>query len=190
MRLGSYNYVDGAYLVGTKGNVFGNYFEYEKLYTGSKMPDNPKDGDVYLYNGVEYKYNYQYNSSEGTGWLYKPEQNGWGLKTIDWNRNSITYLSSICGKEVKNSIDDMVFVEYDGLVIWEQGWREIVCPMQFLKNIKIPDTATSVDLVSGSLDSNYEIYFEGSEERWNEIVSYSSSFITSENTTFHFNCEY
>ena len=87
----------GTYYVGVTSIYVGDYSGATATYTaGQAFPTTINDGDVYVYEDYEYKYNYlwaaygqrwtkTYNSWEG--FMSEPS-NGWGVRVLDSSKDS------------------------------------------------------------------------------------------------------
>ena len=87
----------GTYYVGVgSGNVSS---ASEVLNAGDNFPETPQNGDVYVYNKYEYRYNY-YSNMFGT-WISK-NQDGWGVIYKSTDTIAPDMLFEIAGKKVNN----------------------------------------------------------------------------------------
>ena len=75
----------------------GEYKNYTAKYSaGEKFPNEVKDGDVYVCDGYEYRYNLKYVS----GWTKNTTQDGWGVYYIKRSGAPSDILETINGKPI------------------------------------------------------------------------------------------
>jgi len=99
----------GYYYVGVTDNktveFYSDYTNYTAKYgPGDEFPETVSDGDIYRYDGYEYRYN-QYithpSNSDNTTWAANTNQGGWGVRVINLQLSTYsTILSSVNGKPV------------------------------------------------------------------------------------------
>ena len=108
-----------------EGNV-GDYSIAEAIYeAGDKFPDEPQNGDVYLYGDYEYRYQCGFEGS----WFNDYTAFEWGVTVKDSSKTSYSpMLSSINGKDVNNLAG----------AYW--------CCVNMEKSPKLPKTAKSISL--------------------------------------------
>ena len=105
----------GVYYIGVTGVMPGDYSGATEVLTGNgtdvQFPAKVKAGDVYVYNGYEYRYNMRFNTLDENyndpydidiKWLLA-NINGWGVRALDMSRSSYPeMLTSVNGKPIKS----------------------------------------------------------------------------------------
>lgn len=86
----------GIYFTGVTTTTVGDYTGYTSMYTQNQnFPDTVTNGDVFVYQDYEYRYNMYGN------WHNDPSIEGWGFVAIDKNKSSYTeILNDINGQPV------------------------------------------------------------------------------------------
>lgn len=98
----------GIYYVGVTSTTTGDYTGATATYVaGESFPGTATDGDVYIYEDYEYRYNYcqrHYYDNENklrAGWGSDSTQKGWGVDILDSTKTSYSnLLNSINGVDV------------------------------------------------------------------------------------------
>ena len=96
-----------TYYVGVTSNAVGDYTGATEIYTAGTVCPTIKAGDVFVYNGYEYKYQYivYYNFSATVESIWKTfnEEHGWGVRILNLSTTTPAALEeNINGQPITN----------------------------------------------------------------------------------------
>lgn len=97
----------GTYYVGVTSTTLGDYTGYTSKYeSGDSLPETVNDGDVFIYEDYEYRYNMYPTPSS---WTLNTSANGWGVCVTDKTKDAYTEIASSINNQ---SITDMRYTFY------------------------------------------------------------------------------
>jgi hypothetical protein len=190
--LGDYTYTNGTYIVKSKGNVPGNYFDCETVYTNGGFPSSPSVGDVYIYNNVEYRYGYYYDGCDGVGWI-RDNNARWTFVKLGTTTDMFV-LKTINGNQVELGRYTFWGGRPSDSIKYEEGWKNINIS-EIVSHTKYVYLPASTETLTASYNPEHgqsraitDIYFAGTEEQWNNITIGETKLF--DEITVHFNCNY
>lgn len=147
----------GTYYVGVTGTTHGDLSGATATYTAGQTFPVPKTGDVFVYDGYEYRYG-KYYSGDAEG--YKNSVDEWSVKTLenDTNRSKTSFddapvLRTISGKRIQSM--QYTYLRMDKLndstiyipdtVLYMIGTFEKCTSLVNANDIKIPEGVLSTD---------------------------------------------
>lgn len=148
--------VGGAYYVGVTSNALGDYSGATATYTsGDEFPSTVSDGDVYVYEDYEYRYNYRCERSIfDYKWISCGEQNGWDARVLD---DSKTTYREILTTINEADVTSLFYTFYECKSLTSAGVPSIPCTVENMystfsrcsalvdaSNIDIPNCVTNL----------------------------------------------